>query len=364
MEKKLLTVLIVDDQESVRETIRMSIRTLREYRHEIREAENGDTALKMLNEGYLPDIIISDIMMPVMDGIELCNRVKDSILWCTIPFLFITARTNTEDVQTGFNAGAIAYIKKPFDPAELVATVKSLVTSHWQIRTSYSNTMLKSLGIFAHESGTALTGILGFSKLLQLVPEQSDEQKKWIANIITSANRLNKLRKKTISLIELLHTDQLTLETVTVQQTYQSLITELKAELDQRQFFLRDDTDSEFHLSINAGAFREALKIILENALSFSPPESPITMTVFHRDQHVVFAIQDQGKGLSNDRKQEVIEPFVTTSSIMNHHEGTGLSLAIARRIMELHRGNIRLIDNLDNSEGLTCELTIPAKKA
>lgn len=364
MDKKLLTILIVDDQESVRETIRMSIRSLREYRHQFKEADNGETALNILEEGYLPDIIISDVMMPVMDGIELCSRVKDSLLWCTIPFLFLTARINTEDVETGFNAGAIAYVKKPFDPPELIATVKSLVTSHWNIKSTYTNTMLKSLGIFAHESGTALTGILGFSKLLMLVPEQSDEQKKWVTNIITSANRLNRLRKKTISLIELLHTNQLSVEEVEIRQIYHSVLSEVQSDLEGRQLQLRDNTEHGILLHINIAAFREALKIILENAISFSPAESVILLTIDNRESFIVFAVQDHGDGLSDNRKAEVIEPFVTTASIMNHHEGTGLSLAIARRILELHRGSIRLIDNPDGSEGLTCELILPVKKS
>ncbi|MCP4688797.1 MAG: response regulator [Desulfobacterales bacterium] len=85
---------------------------------------SGLQALTFL-EKKRPDLILLDIMMPEMDGLEVCKRLKMDMALKDIPVIFITARTDTEDIVKGFDAGAVDYITKPFNSAELLARVKT-----------------------------------------------------------------------------------------------------------------------------------------------------------------------------------------------------------------------------------------------
>jgi YesN/AraC family two-component response regulator len=90
------------------------------------EAENGLEALEMIRKNK-PDLIISDIMMPLMDGLELCNRVKELPATCQIPFILLSAKDSIEHKTEGYEVGADAYIAKPFQTAHLLVRIRKLL---------------------------------------------------------------------------------------------------------------------------------------------------------------------------------------------------------------------------------------------
>ena len=116
-------ILIVDDEENITEFIG---RALRLQGFKTICAHDGDQALSAVEE-ELPDLVILDLMLPKMDGWEVCRRVKSTPATKKIPIIMLTARTSTEDVVQGLNLGADDYIKKPFPLDELLARVKVLL---------------------------------------------------------------------------------------------------------------------------------------------------------------------------------------------------------------------------------------------
>lgn len=116
------TILIVEDEPA----IRYLLRDLLSESYIIYEAENGRQALDLL-KNTLPNLIISDIMMPEINGLELCNRVKNSSDTCHIPFILLSARTLLNQKTEGYDAGADAYIPKPFDTVHLLVRVRKLL---------------------------------------------------------------------------------------------------------------------------------------------------------------------------------------------------------------------------------------------
>ncbi|MDM8549175.1 sigma 54-interacting transcriptional regulator [Desulfobacterales bacterium HSG2] len=127
-------ILLVDD-------VKMNIRTLVETLHEEYELYvvlNGESAIEHARR-YLPDIILLDIVMPGMDGFEVCRRLKKYPVTADIPIIFLTALTELEDKTTGFEAGAVDYITKPFDPLE----VRARVRTHLDLR--YAHERLKKI---------------------------------------------------------------------------------------------------------------------------------------------------------------------------------------------------------------------------
>lgn len=133
MDKKAGTVLIVEDNE---EFVSYMTRIIGQKYH-IHTAENGEEALKLL-EDLKPDIIISDIMMPVMDGIELCKRIKKDIRLSHIPVILLTARTDTDTKIAGLENGADVYIEKPVSVNYLYAQMVSLLENRNKLRNLFS----------------------------------------------------------------------------------------------------------------------------------------------------------------------------------------------------------------------------------
>jgi CheY-like chemotaxis protein/AraC-like DNA-binding protein len=116
------TILVIDDNKD----IRTYLNSLLSDNYEIIEAENGEVGLK-LALSKIPDLIISDIMMPVMDGIELCSKLKKELSTSHIPIILLTARNSTLFEVSGFESGADDYITKPFKANILKARVTSLL---------------------------------------------------------------------------------------------------------------------------------------------------------------------------------------------------------------------------------------------
>ncbi|MCP4136966.1 MAG: diguanylate cyclase [bacterium] len=114
-------ILIVDD---VPKNLQVMGNTLDKEEYQLAFATNGEEALAMVNE-IPPDLILLDIMMPVMDGFEVCKNLKGSPETKNIPIIFLTAKTETKDIVNGFELGAVDYITKPFSSAELLARVKT-----------------------------------------------------------------------------------------------------------------------------------------------------------------------------------------------------------------------------------------------
>ena len=116
------TILVVEDESA----IRYLLRDILSEHYIVYEAENGRQALELLRN-MQPDLIISDIMMPEIDGLELCNRVKNTPDTCQIPFILLSARGTLEQKTEGYDAGADAYIPKPFDTVHLLVRVRRLL---------------------------------------------------------------------------------------------------------------------------------------------------------------------------------------------------------------------------------------------
>jgi signal transduction histidine kinase/DNA-binding response OmpR family regulator len=139
-------VLLVEDNEDVRSWIRDHIG--KEYR--LLEAEDGEQGLELVRE-HIPDLILSDVMMPRMDGYEMCRLIKANDDLAHIPVVMLTAKAGERDTLEGLNSGADDYLSKPFSMAELQARIANLIKTRIQMREHFSR------DIFLQPSGTPIT---------------------------------------------------------------------------------------------------------------------------------------------------------------------------------------------------------------
>ena len=117
------TILVADDEEDLRELV--SYRLSRSG-YEVVEAVDGQEALELATE-RTPDLMVLDVMMPRLDGYELTRRVREQDSLRSVPVILLTARSQESDVSRGFDVGADDYLKKPFNPDELVARVRAVL---------------------------------------------------------------------------------------------------------------------------------------------------------------------------------------------------------------------------------------------
>ncbi|MEO8394793.1 MAG: response regulator, partial [Chloroflexota bacterium] len=161
-------ILIVEDDLNLLEGIQ-TVLELDDY--SVISVENGKQALAVLRESsVLPDLIVSDIMMPQMDGIQLLREVRKVPLWIKIPFIFLTARSEKSDIQRGKQLGVDDYLVKPFDADDLLIAVESRLNRHKGINALFDEAMSSMkrniLTILNHEFRTPLTFVVAYADML------------------------------------------------------------------------------------------------------------------------------------------------------------------------------------------------------
>lgn len=142
------TVLIADDNPEVLDYLEEQLRS----QYIVWKAVNGRDALQQIEKSY-PDILISDVMMPEMNGIELCKRIKENINFCHIPVILLTAKSMISQIEEGWEVGADDYVVKPFHVSLLCARIRNILASRQQMKAVYGDKLsLKSLKV---ETGSA-----------------------------------------------------------------------------------------------------------------------------------------------------------------------------------------------------------------
>ncbi|MEK8018477.1 MAG: response regulator, partial [Candidatus Parabeggiatoa sp.] len=171
-------ILIVDDNPQIRKMLQ---RHLKKKGYETFEAENGKMGLVEVEKAK-PDLILLDVMMPEMNGFEVCQRLKQDAALKDIPVIFMTAKTETDDVIAGLELGAVDYVAKPFNHKELMTRVNT----HLELKAAKDMILLqreelkqaneelknanaakdKFFSIISHDLGNLFNTLIGFSSLL------------------------------------------------------------------------------------------------------------------------------------------------------------------------------------------------------
>lgn len=182
-------VLIVDDTP---ENLQILGQCLRQNKYAVAFAMSGMDALKFLDKGILPELILLDVTMPQMDGFETCVEIKRRSNTKEIPIIFLTARAESEDLVKGFDAGGVDYVTKPFKAVELLARIKT----HIQLKKSREEVRMlqemlpicsnchkvrddagywKSVEVYLNEKKVPITHSICPNCVRELYPDMADE---------------------------------------------------------------------------------------------------------------------------------------------------------------------------------------------
>lgn len=346
-------VLIVEDEPNLLLGIR-DILQLDGY--EVHTAQNGLEALDVLGDmgERLPDLIVSDIMMPKLDGLEFLQEVRKDSRWLMIPFIFLTAKGSKEDVQAGKRLGVDDYLVKPFDADDLLVAVESKLKRHEGIRqvqtTQISDIKRNILTILNHEFRTPLTLVVAYADMLReedVNTMEEGELVSFLKEINNGADRLRRLIENFIMLVEI--------ETGDVQKTFEwrkhridDMTTIIRDVVQRALTAPRNQHQCEVQIkeplpSIIGDA--EYIQIILgeliDNAMKFSKDKPKIRVEAFAEDGNLHIKIIDWGRGISPDQVDRIWDKFTQLDREQHEDQGSGSGLTIAKGLVEAHGGQI-----------------------
>jgi two-component system sensor kinase len=352
-------ILIIDDELNIRETV-TEVLSINNYG--TKTAKNGQEALDIL-DNWTPDLIICDIMMPVMDGNVFQQIVHNDKLLSTIPFIFMTAKTGENLMRNCFHDGADDFLTKPFKINDLLKTVAIKIERFKKIKKA-NNLYIGKKRFFSHEINTPLNGILGSIDIL--MNENYNLKKREITDfygeIKSSGERLNRTMQN-IALFEKIKNNKFELSNdgfSKIKTVFETVLKQIfNQHKKQENRLVSDLTSAELQISNNDLTF--VLFELIDNALKFSPKNKKVVIEgrMFNDDFYEI-NIFDLGIGFKED-ELKLIDAAVQFNRDDREQQGLGLGLYISKFIIKKSDGIISVISKED--EGTKISILLPIHK-
>ncbi len=365
-------ILVVDDSVSARSLIRTY---LEGTSIKAAFAESGVQAIKKAKSNPF-DLILLDIRLPDISGIEVCKILKSDARTKDIPVIFVTVASDKKSLVEGFQAGAVDYISKPFEKEEMLARINThlrmkkymeeLVVARKKAEES-EKLKMAFLSNMSHEIRTPMNSIIGFAELLQddnLTPE---ERKEFSSIVINSGEQLLNIIDE---ILEVSKEEAGELRLFEQKFSLRKLMTELKTVFANRlknkpvEVRLRISSDAPDVIVADKVRLKQVLDNLLSNAAKFTE-EGFIELGYRLVPKHIPvieFWVKDTGIGIPKEKQEVVFERFTQVEdNLTQNFTGTGLGLSIVKRLVTFMGGSVRL--QSEPGKGSTFLFTIPYKK-
>ncbi len=358
------TILVVEDECDVRKNLEELLET---EGYKVLSAGNGLEGYKLAFTKE-PDLILSDIRMPKMDGFELLEKLQENNSTSSIPFIFLTAKTDIKDMRKGMSIGADDYIIKPYNIDDVLNAIRSRFRKsekHLSIAKEFKEVLMRKV---PHELRTPLVGILGISEIISEDIDRlsKEELKEMVEKIKHSGERLHRRIEKFLIYAELL--DQKQSDIINRNQSDTNF--EIDSQLITSQilnkaikFGRNEDLTIQLenhNIKITKWHFEILLNELIENSLKYSCKGSPINIVGWANCNNYILEIFDNGIWLK-DIDVNKIDAFNFFGKEKATEEGLGMGLAIVKKIIELNQGYIGFKGNEEFSS--IFEVGIPLAK-
>lgn len=365
MNNKQYKILVVEDSDDLRENI-ISLLEINDY--EVLVAENGYDGLQLAAK-EIPDLIISDRMMPIMEGTQMLQELRSNSLTANIPFIFLTAKSSRQDIREGMNFGADDYLPKPFEAAELLNAVKIRLEKKNKADEVLDKVYKNISQSIPHELRTPLVSIQGFTNIIidEIDTIDKDSIKDMCVMIKNSSIRLHRTIEKFILFTEaeLMLKDRknyssLAVGITNIDKSLVELLTHNKAQFTDsaHSFEIKTKTSS---VKIWQEHFKVILNELIDNAVKFSFPSKPIEIYSAEDAETYSIVIKNYGRGMSEEEIKNA-SPFIQHNRSYYEQQGNGLGLAIVQRIGEFYNVDFKLQSEKDTylEAALTFRKAIP----
>lgn len=362
-------ILIVDD---VSKNIQILGNILSQKDYQIAYAQNGQQAIDICEVQDF-DLILLDIMMPGIDGYEVCRILKKNPKSDDIPIIFLTAKADMDSIIKGFETGGQDYITKPFNAAELLARVNNhLLIKRQREQLKDINHTLEDLvadrtselenanhklsvldlaksnflSVISHEIRTPLNGVIGLTELLHQT-NIDNSQREYLANLKEVSKRLVRF-SDTALLITSLKIDSYHPEVLPVSLTNLVVdsISEFKKSYPKSNLLISKNLlEVDPLVVVDSDLIRICFLMIIENSYKFAGSEPKLNISISLDVGVVNIIFVDNGPGFSKAAMSNLYDLF--SSGDILHSEGTGLGLAATKLALDAHEAKI----NIENIE-------------
>lgn len=338
---------------------------------EVFVAYNGRECLDAIGEAK-PDLILLDIMMPEMNGIETCQRLKSNPETEAIPIMFITAKASKEGKLEGLSAGAVDYITKPIDLDETLARVRTQLRLQEMFRENLGlqerlGDARKAAAVgaitqgIAHNLNNLLGVVVGYLDLIKNGHDSPDMVKRSVGLMDHAITRMVNIIRQ---LGTIAHNERIELTTLPISELLDNTVVRFKQEYNiPAEVKIESALPDDARISANAETFEIILGKLLINAWESYPKgtdDDARLITINARIERgkgpAVLKLQviDEGEGIKTEVADTLFEPFITTKTSV----GRGMGLTIARHTIRNLEGDLYVAEN--EGGGVAATLTHP----
>lgn len=345
-------ILIVDDEA---QNLQLVGAILRRENLPFIFALNGAEALEVMKE-QTPSLILMDVMMPGINGFQVCRKIKENPDTKEIPIIFLTASSEISDIVSGFSAGGVDYIKKPFVREELLARVNTHLDLHAarlklaQLH-NYKSDLIARM---AHDIKNPAGGIQGLALLLKSdIDEGASINRKELGSV------LDLIHESSLGISELVNEilegemkehgmsiDQCN-NPISVSNVLQHLIEINRVHARKKSIELEFDCSYEPSIGVSRRILCSIFDNIISNAVKYSPPESTVRLRLKKSNRiegGLLFEVEDKAERISEELKVTLFKKF-TTGDQPTYNQATshGVGLSIVMRLVEMHEGLLHI---------------------
>ena len=353
-------LLVVDDQES---NIQVVGAALGKLGFEILPAIGGAQAFQRL-AARRPDLILLDLLMPEMDGFEVCRRIRENPDWIEIPIIFLSSADDKGLIVRALESGGVDYITKPFNHAELVTRVRT----HLALKRARDD--LKQLaedrdellGILTHDLKNHLGGMDMSAQLLRSRTEaMADPKLRLMAeNISHSSSQMLAFVKEFLANASADHGLPIKTELISLKGAASRAVQQHREAAKRKQLVFQTALEGNSAVvQADAAALDQVLDNLLSNAIKFSPPGKQIRVTVSSPGtRYVECQVQDEGPGFSESDRTRMFRRYARLSARPTGGEpSTGLGLSIVKKLVLAMHGELACESTPGNGATFTVRL-------
>ncbi len=308
-------------------------------------ARSGEECFEILSQDT-PELILMDIMMPVMTGIEALEKIQENQALRQIPVIMVSAKTDSKDVEEALNKGAVDYIKKPINEIELLARVKSILRlkeSEDRMR-EMINAQKDFIRLISHDLRSPFTTIHGFAEMIQDDENLTEDQKSALHFIVESINQSTQYFNKLLDWTKMGGSE---IEISKKEFPISKLLDHSKAlfnnKAKEKEIELSVSLDKDFNLMADDVYLLQVINNLVNNAIKFTPNNGKVTLKAELTEKSKKIIISDTGIGMPADITPETLfsKSINKSRKGTNGEKGTGIGLSICKKIIEAHGFNI-----------------------
>jgi signal transduction histidine kinase len=348
--EKVGSILIVDDTPENIDILREALK--QEYT--IKAATSGSKALEIARSAPV-DLILLDVMMPVMDGYELCRALKADEATHGIPVIFVTSMHEVADEMKGFAVGAVDYITKPISAPLVqvrVATHLQLQRQKLQLQKSYDQ--LRKLEeqrdnlvqMIVHDMRTPLTAISGFLQLIEMKGGEGlpGNLRRYLNKAAASVGNLVEMVSSVLDVSRMEAGEmKLAMADCDLKSIAKDALSRVESLKGVRELTL-DGPAEPVIVVADAEIIHRVFQNLLGNALKFTPDGARIHVAICNKEGKAHVSVHDTGPGIARENQERVFDKFWNVEAQKNgHNYSTGLGLTFCKMAVEAHGGKIGL---------------------